>query len=116
METRSAFGDDVKTPKYRNKKVEVDGVRYDSKKEAARHAELLLLERSGAISNLARQVRIPLVVNGKLVCTFVPDHVYVENGQEVIEDTKSPITRKHPVYRIKVKLLEALTGQKVRET
>jgi hypothetical protein len=34
----------------------------------------------------------------------------------VIEDTKSPITRKHPVYRIKVKLLKALTGVEVRET
>lgn len=59
---------------------------------------------------------MPLVVNGQLVCTFIPDATYFENGKQVIEDTKSPITRKHPVYRIKVKLLKALTGAEVRET
>lgn len=104
------------TAKFRNQKVEVDGERFDSKKEAGRWSELRLLERSGQISRLSRQVRIPLRVNGKLVCTFIPDFTYVENGKEVVEDVKSPITRKHPVYRIKVKLLEALTGQTVKET
>lgn len=104
------------TAKFRNQKVEVDGERFDSKKEARRWSELRLLERSGQISRLSRQVRIPLRVNGKLVCTFIPDFTYVENGKEVVEDVKSPITRKHPVYRIKVKLLAALTGQTVKET
>lgn len=107
----------ARQPKYRNKKVEVDGVLFDSKKEAGRWSELRLLERAGQLSNLSRQVRLPLRVNGKLVCTFIPDFSYVSaDGKEVIEDVKSPITRKHPVYRIKVKLLEALTGQKVLET
>jgi len=106
----------VKAPKFRNRKTEFDGLSFDSAKEARRWSELCLLQRAGQISDLARQVRMPLVVNGQLVCTFIPDATYVENGKQVIEDTKSPITRKHPVYRIKVKLLKALTGAEVRET
>jgi len=106
----------VKPPKFRNVPVVVDGIRFDSQKEARRWADLSLLQRAGQISDLSRQVRLPLKVNGQLVCTFVPDFTYTENGQQVIEDTKSPITRKHPVYRIKVKLLKALTGAEVRET
>lgn len=105
----------MKTPKFRNRKVEVDGLLFDSAKEARRWSELRLLERSGQISNLSRQVRLPLVVNGQRVCTFVPDFTYVENGAEVVEDVKSPVTRKLPAYRIKVKLLRALTGAEVRE-
>lgn len=102
--------------KYRNTKVVVDGLSFDSLKESRRWSELSLLQRAGHISDLSRQVRIPLKVNGQLVCTFIPDFTYVEADQQVIEDTKSPITRKHPVYRIKVKLLKALTGANVRET
>lgn len=102
--------------KYRNKKVVVDGLSFDSLKESRRWGELSMLQRAGQISDLFRQVRLPLRVNDQLVCTFVPDFTYSENGKQVIEDTKSPITRKHPVYRIKVKLLKALTGAEVRET
>lgn len=106
----------MKPTKFRNVKVTVDGESFDSRKEARRWGELRLLERAGQISDLSRQVRLPLRVNEKLVCTFIPDFTYVEAGEQIIEDVKSPVTRKHPVYRIKVKLLEALTGQVVRET
>lgn len=103
--------------KYLNKKVEVDGLLFDSQKEARRWSELRLLERAGQISDLSRQVRMPLRVNGKLVCTFIPDFTYVgADGQAVIEDVKSDFTRKLPVYRIKAKLVEALTGTKVLES
>ena len=106
----------MKPPKFRNQKVTVDGLSFDSLKESRRWGELSLLQRAGHISDLSRQARMPLKVNEQLVCTFIPDFTYVEAGQQVIEDVKSPITRKHPVYRIKVKLLKALTGAEVRET
>jgi hypothetical protein len=105
-----------KPPKYRNKKTVVDGITFDSVKEANRYAELVLLERSGVIQNLRRQVRFPLSVNGQLICTYVADAVYIENGHEIVEDTKSPVTRKLPVYRLKYKLLKALRGVAIRET
>ena len=114
--SRWAVDKEKKPSKFLNRKVTVDGLSFDSQKEARRWGELSLLQRAGQISDLSRQVRLPLRVNDQLICTFVPDFTYFENGRQVIEDTKSPITRKHPVYRIKVKLLKALTGAEVRET
>lgn len=107
----------MRPPKYRNKKIEIDGLKFDSQKEARRWSELRLLERAGHITALSRQQRLALRVNDKLVCTFIPDFTYTDDqGQAVVEDVKSPATRKLPAYRIKVKLLEALTGAKVLET
>jgi hypothetical protein len=93
--------------KYRNRKCEVDGIAFDSRKEAARWVELLALESAGAIQALRRQVRIPLVVNGVRVAVYVADFVYVAGGRRVIEDVKSAFTRKLPVYRLKKKILAA---------
>jgi hypothetical protein len=106
----------VKQPKYRNKKTVIDGISFDSSKEARRYQELLLLERTGVIQNLRRQVRFPLSVNGQLICTYVSDFCYVENGHEVTEDVKSSYTRKLPVFRIKSKLMRAIHGIAIRET
>lgn len=101
--------------KYRNHKTVIDGVKYDSKKEAARHQELMLLERSGVISNLELQPVYRIEINGMLVCKYIGDFRYAENGKTVVEDVKSPITRKNPVYRIKYKLMQAVHGIKIKE-
>lgn len=90
-------------------------MRFDSRKEAARWAELVALESAGAISGLRRQVRIPIRVNGVRVCVYVADAVYCEGGRRVIEDTKSEVTRRLPVYRLKRKLLAAIYGIEIRE-
>jgi glycyl-tRNA synthetase (class II) len=47
-----------KTPKYRNKPVTVDGIRFDSKLEANRFNELCMLKASGHIEWFLRQVPI----------------------------------------------------------
>ena len=47
--------------KYRNKKIEVDGIVYDSKKEMRRHQQLLLKEKVGAIIDLQTQVKYVLI-------------------------------------------------------
>lgn len=73
------------------------------------------LAAAGVISGLRRQVRIPIIVNGVRVCSYVADAVYVEGGRRVVEDTKSPMTRRLPVYRLKRKLLAALHGIDIRE-
>ena len=46
--------------KYGAIKTTVDGITFDSKREAERWCELRLLERAGEIRNLRRQVVIPL--------------------------------------------------------
>ena len=101
--------------KFGNIPTEVDGLKFDSRKEARRYSELRLLERSGRISALTLQPAFPLDVNGYPICRYVADFAYVEAGARVVEDVKSAITRKHPVYRLKVKLMRACLGIEVRE-
>ncbi len=95
--------------KYRNQPVVVDGVRFASKAEAARDAELQWLVKSGTIRDLTRQPRFPLKVNGVKVATYVADWMYLENfGRttiRVVEDKKGVQT---PAFRLKWKLAQAL--------
>lgn len=97
--------------KFGAKKTTVNGVRFDSKWESERWAELQLLERAGKIVGLQRQIKFPLVVNGKLICTYIADFLWTdpETRETVVSDAKSPATLT-PEFRIKMKLLEALHG------
>lgn len=116
--------------KYHNKKAVVDGIVYDSKKEAARHEELLLLERAGVIQNLQRQVKYVLIPSqrepdtvgsrggihkGKTIekeCAYYADFVYEEDGQTVVEDAKGMRTTE---YVIKRKLMLWVHGIRIKE-
>lgn len=116
--------------KYNSKKVEVDGIVFDSKKEAKRYQELKLLEKSGAIQNLQRQVKYVLIPAqrepdiigkrggrkpGRLIekeCSYYADFVYQENGKTIVEDTKGIRTTE---YIIKRKLMLYLHGIRINE-
>jgi hypothetical protein len=99
--------------KYRAVKTEVDGITFDSKREAARYMELVLLERAGEISRLELQPKYDCVVNGKKICTYKADFRYFNANGSVVEDVKG---MKTPVYRLKKKLVEALfPGVKIQE-
>lgn len=102
--------------KFRNRRVEVDGLKFDSVKESKRWAELQFMERAGEIKNLQRQVRIPIVINGIKVCTYVADFTYDELAGHVVEDVKSVFTRKDALFRLKAKLLKAVLGIDIRIT
>lgn len=93
--------------KYYARKTIINGITFDSGKEANRYSELRLLERAGVISRLELQPKFPLKVNGVLVCSYHADYCYFENNARVVEDVKSEPT-KTPVYRVKIKLLLAL--------
>jgi hypothetical protein len=76
--------------KYGNRKITVDGITFDSKKEACRYRELKLLERGGLIQNLLLQV--PFVLfdkseHGRKI-VYRADFVYEEKGETVVEDVK----------------------------
>jgi hypothetical protein len=99
--------------KYKNKKVEIDGVTFDSKKEAKRYGELKLLQRINEINDLELQPKYPIVVNGKKIATYIADFRYRKSdGSTVVEDVKGVRT---PVYRIKKKLVEALESISIVE-
>ncbi len=95
--------------KYRNKKVIVDNIRFDSNLEATRYRELKLLQRAKEISNLRLQV--PFVLqegfkkNGKTyqAIKYIADFVYEEKGRTIVEDTKGIKT---DVFKIKQKIFE----------
>lgn len=116
--------------KYLNKKTIVDGITFDSRKEASRYRELKLLEADGQISNLRCQEKFVLipaqrepdiigvrggVKKGKIIekeCSYLADFVYDEDGQTVVEDTKGFRTKD---YVIKRKLMLYFYGIKIRE-
>jgi len=94
----------AKRSKYRNVRTILDGITFDSKKEAVRYADLKLLEKAGLIRDLELQPRIPLICNGVKIGSYVGDFAYSERGIRIIEDVKSPAT-KTPVYNLKKKIL-----------
>lgn len=96
--------------KHGSRKTLLDGITFDSAKEAARYQTLKLWQQVGAIRDLRLQVSYDLYgANGERVAKYIADMVYfsLETGKEVVEDVKSPWTRKLPVYRLKMKLLRA---------
>lgn len=80
--------------KYHSRKVTIDGIEFDSQKEARRFRELSLLEKAGKITELQTQVKYILIPaqyepdtvgkrggkkRGKLIereCAYVADFVY----------------------------------------
>lgn len=91
--------------KYHAKKVEIDGIRFDSKKESERYLELKLLQEAGEIHDLELQVSFPLMINGRKICSYRSDFTYkVQNEKMIVEDVKG---YKTPVYRLKKKMFEA---------
>ena len=107
--------------KYHARKTTVDGLAFDSKREARRWLELRTMEAAGAIRDLRRQVRMELVpafeADGKKyrAITYTPDFVYfdVAAGRVVYEDCKGYRT---DVYRLKAKLFAHRYGVSIRET
>lgn len=105
--------------KYHAKKTVVDGITFDSKREADRYLVLKSMEEDGAIEDLRRQVRYELVpafdVDGKHYrpVFYVADFVYVEDGKEVVEDVKGMRT---DTYKLKAKLFARRYGKVIKET
>lgn len=109
--------------KYHSKKTTVDGIVFDSQKEARRYQELKLLERCGKIADLECQKRYVLLpaqyatVNGKRKCVerevcYVADFVYMQGHNTIVEDVKGMKTKD---YIIKRKLMRYIHGIAIRE-
>lgn len=106
----------AKRPKYGNRKVvDGEGNVHDSTKEFKRWQELELMARAGTIAELRRQVPFALVHNGVLIARYIADFVYFDGKRAVVEDVKSPQTRKLEAYRMKVRLMQACHGLQVNE-
>ena len=121
--------------KYNAQKCVVDGITFDSRKEANRYCELKLLERGHVITDLRLQVEFILIPNqyrteerygknGRRLkdkqillerkCCYIADFVYVDNrtGETVVEDAKG--IRVEP-YQVKKKLMLWVHGIQIKE-
>lgn len=105
--------------KYHARKTTVDGITFDSRREADRYLVLKSMEEEGAIEDLRRQIRYELIpafdVDGSHYrpVFYVADFVYVEDGKEVVEDVKGMRT---DTYQLKAKLFARRYGKVIRET
>lgn len=107
--------------KYKNKKIEADGIKFDSELEAKRWQELKLLQKAGAIKELRRQVRFELQPsykkNNKIIrgIYYVADFMYWSYTERkyIIEDTKGYRTE---IYKLKKKIFEyKYPGMEIKE-
>ncbi len=110
------FRAEVKQPrklKYRNCPTFVDGMKFDSKKEAQRYGTLKQLERLGEIRDLRCQVPFQLVVNSFVVGKIILDFTYVGPHGIVYEDVKGGTATQTPVFRWKARHFQAQYGAKI---
>lgn len=117
--------------KYHNKKTIIDGITFDSKKEAVRYQELKVLESAGVIKDLQRQVKFVLIpaqrepdtvspsgrkIRGSLIereCSYKADFVYTDSyGRTRVEDVKGVRTSE---YRLKRKLMLYIHNIRIEE-
>lgn len=104
--------------KYNAKKVIVNGIEFDSHKEARRYGELLIQQRAGLIKNLQRQEEFELIPKcgkerpAKYHCDF--SYECCLTGQKVVEDVKSRATRTKD-YILRRKLMNWRFGIQIKE-
>lgn len=114
-----------KSHKYKAEPTTVDGIRFDSKFESERYAELKTLAAAGAITDLVLQPSFDLIVDDVVVARMVLDFSYrtPHRGEPqwsdrfhplplVVEDVKGVRTR---IYRLKKKMFEAQYGIQISE-
>lgn len=98
--------------KFNAVKTTVDGITFDSKREAARWSELRLLMRAGEVVGIQTQPRYELWAcwpqgEAQSVGHYTADfEVQYANGEIVVEDVKSPATAKRADYRLRKRLFE----------
>jgi len=104
-----------KKSKYSSTKTQVEGIVFDSKKEARRYKELLILLKAGEIGLLQRQVPYELNEGGSHSLKYIADFVYINTstGKTIVEDCKGYKTKE---YIKKRRLMKNIHGIVIKET
>lgn len=102
-----------KRTKYGNKRVEIDGIWFDSQHEANVYQELMLLVRAGELKTVCRQVKFDLPGGIVYIADFVT--IRPDLSIEGVYDAKSPATRQNRVYINKKKQMKACWGIEIQE-
>lgn len=109
-----AYRDQAEKPKRRSKygakKTVVDGITFDSKREAEVYVDLKALERAGRISGFIRQRKFELIVNGVIIGTYRADFAFIDHEQDGrlrVIDVKGFVTKD---FRRVQKIVKAAYG------
>lgn len=105
--------------KYHARKTTIDGIQFDSAKEAKRYVKLRDMEMAGEIQELRLQV--PFEILPSFECDgvkyrgmkYIADFVYYRDGKQVVEDTKGWKTAE---YRMKKKLMAYMNHINIEES
>ena len=107
--------------KFTNVPTKRNGIKFDSKKEALRYDQLMVMLRAGEISDLKLQPQYTLqesyvTPEGERVraIRYVADFSYWQKGEFVVEDVKSKATATAQ-YKLKKKLMQERFGISVQE-
>lgn len=108
--------------KYHNKKVIIDGIKFDSQKEGNYYLKLKMLEKAGKIKDLRLQVPFVLIETFKIddrtyrKTKYIADFTYYDDKDKLhVIDIKSEATRKDKTYQLKKKLLAWKYGIEIEE-
>ena len=123
----------AKGNKYKNEKVEFDGIKFDSKRERDRYIVLKNAEEKGTISELKLQpafILVPAIYHDEevqlktkiktvrkcdqLPITYKADFSYIKDGKLTVEDVKGSEYMITEVFKIKEKLMFAIHGIKIK--
>jgi hypothetical protein len=119
-EYKKLYGKARKTVVKRNKfnavKIEKDGMKFDSQKEYKRYIELTAMQQRGEIQDLKCQVKFELAPKVKIAgekrakpaLRYFADFTYLSNGNLIVEDVKSAVTRKLASFRNKKHLMKTV--------
>ena len=105
--------------KYNAKKTVVDGIQFDSAKEAKRYAKLRDMAEAGEIQGLCLQMPFELVPSFECDgvkyrgMKYVADFVYYRDGKVVVEDCKGFKTAE---YKLKKKLMAYINHVNIKES
>ena len=101
-----------KRQKYGNRRVEIDGMKFDSQHEADVYAALMLRVRAGELKTVCRQVKFDLPGGIAYVADFV---TFDEDMHAEVYDAKSEVTKQNRVYINKKKQMKACLGIEIVE-
>lgn len=102
-----------KRQKYGNRKVEIDGMKFDSQHEAGTYIMLTQRVKAGELKCVLRQVPFDLPGGIKYVADFVT--VRPDMSIEAVIDAKSEATKQNRVYINKKKQMKAIYGIEIVE-
>lgn len=105
-------------PKYGNVACDYQGQHFDSRREMRRYKILLLEMKAGIISDLRVHTSWDLhIVGGLKLGKYTDDFDYVltDTGEFIVEDVKSPQTRKTTDYRLRKAWMKLEHGIDIRE-